>query len=324
MKFISVFLSALMVFMNSASAYAGDIGFWSDRKKEIHTAQGRAVQLALLPSAFIEGSRNLAGLPHQFGVSEADLPSYPNMRGVQILDKFPPEIASYLKSIPQTCGALRDFHLAPSSSPNSKPLVIVIQDVHLNLEAQQNIASILSALNHRHAVLAQPRPLLVGIEGAFGPFQFDGFRAFLDKQLLKAVSSYFLKEKRFAGPHFMEITASDPPAALSGIDDKAHYASNVAAYASAQSLKKQAMSGLTADLQRSIREKAVSLNRDLKRFDDEQTAYQTNSIGLGDYVAFLAKSAEDNGAGPGGARIGVGTIPRGLPHGKDLGFPKGP
>ena len=60
--------------------------------------------------------------------------------------------------------------------------VILIQDVHMNPEAQTNIATVLQSL------IDQKQIGSVAIEGAFGPLLLKPFRDFSDKSILKTVS----------------------------------------------------------------------------------------------------------------------------------------
>ena len=65
--------------------------------------------------------------------------------------------------------SIRELHSSPSSKT---PPIVLIQDVHLNSEAQKNISGVLETLLHER------RAGVIGIEGAFSPLDFTRFRAF--------------------------------------------------------------------------------------------------------------------------------------------------
>ena len=76
--------------------------------------------------------------------------------------------------IPLTHALVREERAYPHSSSQLKK-IILIQDIHLNLEAQQNIAYILQTLIDQKGID------LVGVEGAFGELQFERFRSHPDQ-----------------------------------------------------------------------------------------------------------------------------------------------
>src|SRR5262249_32623928 len=96
-----------------------------------------------------------------------------------------------LAALPRDAGQIRDAYTPPA--PKNPPIVL-LQDIHMNPEAQQNLAKLLSSLNETAA--EQHQSLLIGVEGAFRPFDFSCFRAFLNKATVRKIADHFLETNR--------------------------------------------------------------------------------------------------------------------------------
>src|SRR5581483_2531018 len=161
------------------------------------------------------------------------------------MPRLPSLVSPFIESIPLNAGNFKDIYIASQHAP----LVVLIQDVHMNQEAQKNIALILRSLNDQSARVTPTLPLLVGVEGAFGLFDFHRFRVFEDKKLLKEVADYFLQENQFAAPSYVGMTADTLATRFVGVDDAAHYRVNVKAVRSSQLLKVETKRNLEREIQ---------------------------------------------------------------------------
>ena len=77
------------------------------------------------------------------------------------------------EALPLNAAKVKDISLLGEDVP----LVFLIEDIHLNFEAQKNIASVLESLSTN-------KNLVIGVEGAFGPFNFTKLRDFPDKKIV--------------------------------------------------------------------------------------------------------------------------------------------
>jgi hypothetical protein len=144
-------------------------------------------------------------------------------------------------------GSLARFHLPPSSSnafrlnqfgsirtvdtsSQKNPSVLHIQDIHLNDEAQKNIAGAIEQL------IGQGNVELIALEGAFGPIDVSLARGYSDRAVVQSVADYLLREKKISGPIFAALTHQTPVPVV-GIDDKSHYEANIAAVKESAPLK---------------------------------------------------------------------------------------
>ncbi|MBI2119494.1 MAG: M48 family metalloprotease [Elusimicrobia bacterium] len=151
-----------------------------------------SINLNLLPTAIPKTSVGLSG---------SAIPKLPNdlKSRLRILP-------SWFKSLSISYASLRELYLPPNWKPGDF-MIIHVQDAHENLEAQRNIARIIESL------ASSPRtdsnlisPMIVGLEGAHGPFNFSPYRSFPDKEISKEVSDYFLKESFISGPEYVGMT----------------------------------------------------------------------------------------------------------------------
>lgn len=175
-------------------------------------------------------------------------------------------------------GEVRSIY--PSPKPDA-PLVIHIQDVHGNFDAQKNIAEIVRTLARDHNVR------LVGLEGAVGAFATDEFRPYPDRDVVRRVGSYFLKKNLIGGPEFSAL-ASVRPWTLWGIEDPAPYDANIKA--AKESLASRTEAGnLIASMNNALsRLKSVFYNKELASYDHNQTLFEQGRLNLGDHVQVLA------------------------------------
>src|SRR3989338_386211 len=150
-----------------------------------------SINLNLLPNA----------LPKTVGLSGSAIPKLPNdlKSRLRILP-------SWFKSLSISYANLRELYLPPNWKPGDF-MVVHVQDAHENLEAQRNIAKIIESLaSNAQADSKAIAPLIVGLEGAEGAFNFSPYRSFPDKEISKEVSNYFLKESFISGAEYVGMT----------------------------------------------------------------------------------------------------------------------
>jgi hypothetical protein len=166
-------------------------------------------------------------------------------------------------------------------------VVLHIQDVHENAEAQAHIDEKLRDLLDRHEVG------LVGLEGAFGPIDFSWYRAYPHPNTIRAVARYLLREHRISGPAHTALTqglgSSDNLPPFVGIDDPEHYAANVRAYVRSSPLA-PTLTARAARVRRSIdAAKAEIFGRELRSVDAAAAAVRNGSLPWDDYLDLLSR-----------------------------------
>lgn len=254
-----------------------EASFWGDRRKAqekfARNRQGSEQAPLLLASANL-GSAFGSAQPIPVAPAPADLS---RLSG-------PLQQSPLFRSLPYANVSVRDVYL-PSTSP--RQLVIHIQDVHANWEAQKNIAASLVSLAASSSDSKDKPRLLVGLEGAQGPFFIDALRTFPDKEILNEGADLFLKKDLLAGAEFAALT-SPRGMDLWGVEDRALYQRHVKSVVDATPLESSFRKTL-ADLRNRNRVlKAKEYTEALKAWDKEYESYHAERSSLGAYVRHMA------------------------------------
>ncbi len=253
---------------------ATETNFWAERRRNTDTPRQQPQQLAALPlnnSAF-----NSQTLLNQLPSVSTTFPKATNRTA-----NLSPQFQSLIDSIPLLYGSIQDVYDA--GDKKSAP-VILIQDVHLNTEAQTNIAALLQEL------INQKQIVLVGVEGAFNAFDFAPFRKLSDKT--KAAD--FLNKNLMAAPSYVGITSPVEPPPFVGVDDQMHYNANLEALFTAREQKPRVQEQVRAMEQDIDNVKKSVFSPELNEIDGLRTAYRKGTIGFGTYVQKLATRASEN------------------------------
>jgi len=254
-------VSFLFLVSNSAFVHSQEINLWTQRKKSI--------QMARRPNSVIPSL-----LPHNISDVITNGRTKKWIKTTQASD-----LKNVLKNIPQQYGTIRDV-VSPKQNKNTRVL-IHIQDVHMNHEAQANIGEMIQALINKKQVD------LVMLEGAFGPINFNPLRDFHHKESVQKVANYLLRENRITGPIHTAMTS---PAALPpfiGVDDLVHYNANVEALRDSDKIKDATQNTVQSLKTRLEIQKETKFNPGLRAFDRTVTAYHENQLEMGAYATLL-------------------------------------
>lgn len=272
---VAVATAAIFLAQNSPLAYGAETSLWTERRQ----AQARARTqenpplLASLPGAAAApiSAQIIDRLP-------ALRPSQPMGARPETARTVPSNLEDLVAAIPLTSAAVKESNVVPHADGT----VVIVQDVHLNPEAQGNIARVLQSLINNG--LAG----LVGVEGAFTDFDFQWFRQHRDRTILKSLASDFLKRNLIAAPSFVGLTSDTPLPPFVGIDDPAGYRANVNAYLASVG----ARSAIQNDLGRAVADlaglKRKIYSPTLASFDAVAAGYHDGTVDMGDYVDRLA------------------------------------
>jgi len=202
-KVFSISVALLFFAANCVLAYAHKSNFWAERQKKTNRIKSEPkpqTLLSSLPSPFLRPNTTIPPLPE-------------NIDG---------RYSKLINSLPLAYGNVRNISI-PEKSTDEK-IVIHIQDVHLNLEAQTNIGKAIQELIDNNLVD------LVALEGAFGGIDLARFRLFKDKEALTKALDYSLREHKISGPIHTALTSPNPIPLFVGVDDRLLYQDNVEAY----------------------------------------------------------------------------------------------
>lgn len=262
-------------------AYQPEKSFWDERRRE--TKKMRRGDAA--------GPVLLANVPASSGIPLSPLPSISSSLQQDASANLPKQFAEQHAAILQglaTYGHVQKVTLP--SDPKASRLVVLIQDVHRNTEAQRDIGQAVKTLVDRKTVG------LVALEGAFIPLRLERFRSFPDHGTILKVADFLLRENKISGPAHTALTYAGEFPPVVGIDDAAHYRANIKAYKDSApeiALFRQNISEQQTDLDH-LKENVF--NQKLREFDRTIETYRRGGISFGEYVKWLATTAQGNTA----------------------------
>lgn len=274
-------LAALYFFTNVAAGHAAESNFWKDRRRAASLQWGEPTTAA--PSRGGALYARLPTVPSQ-GPDLSSLWEQPVHRVSQDLAETTQKNTvrgpdARLVAVAQAVAPFGQVRRVKASPVPGAPLILHVQDVHGNLDAQRNMSGMVLAL-------AQKQSPLVGLEGASGAFEMESFHAYPDLDIVKTVADYFLEKDLIGGPEHAGLVAPKP-LTLWGVEDPALYLAHVAAV-------KESLAGRgRADAFLGHLAAAVeALKNDhyspaLRDFDKNQTLYERDQRGLGEYVENL-------------------------------------
>ncbi|MFH2138342.1 MAG: hypothetical protein ABII88_07505 [Candidatus Omnitrophota bacterium] len=179
--------------------------------------------------------------------------------------------------IPEEIGSIKEIHI-----PNnpSEFMIITIQDLHCNYQAQKNIAAMLNYLTTTHSLR------LISVEGGFGKMDTVFYQKLPDEKIKEQVADYFLKEARINGTEYFAIT-TDKDIALYGAEDAKYYDKNLEAFLRALPKRDKILTDI-AVLENDLNIlKERIYNKRLKEFDDHIVAYENGELAFEDYILYV-------------------------------------
>ncbi len=195
--------------------------------------------------------------------------------------RLPVRFQNLIRAVPLRRVTIQDVH---DSGDRTQPLIALIQDVHMNAEAQSNIAATLQSF------IDEKQVGVVGVEGAFEKFDFSPFRNFKEKDVVKNVADSFLNNSLLAASSYVGITSAVEPPLFVGIDDKRHYQRNVRAYLQSRASKDRILNVLNRTERSLAEEKKKVFSAELLRFDALRTAHHEGRLGVGGYLETLSRN----------------------------------
>ncbi len=191
--------------------------------------------------------------------------------------------ATHLK-LPLAFANLKSANFPAGWKP-SDSLVIYIQDVHQNSEAQQNISKSVEEL------IGQGRIDFVALEGAFEPVNLSRFREFKDQNAVRKTADYLLRENKISGPIHAALSGTHETKII-GIDDPALYNGHVSAYRESVGKVPEIKQSIARQEQELEQKKQSVFSPPLLEFDSSVQAYRKGTLPLGDYVKQLKGKTE--------------------------------
>lgn len=161
---------------------------------------------------------------------------------------------------------------------SDRPLVYLLQDIHLNEEAQRNMARAIEMLGQDKVV--------VGVEGSYGPFDYAPYKKLPRQDVVKQVADEFLVKGWIQSASYAALTSDLKKARFVGLEDAALYSQNVNAYRDAKKHEAKARKS-QARFEAETNAALKTLRADLQKFAHDRGAYHSGKMSLGEYAQYL-------------------------------------
>jgi len=197
--------------------HAAEANFWEERR---HAQQPRPAAVAdAHPTSSTSSNLLLAQLGPVARPNPLTLSALPTGASLTRRAALPPNITAAIAAVRLQGGRVTEIHQGGPTSP----LVLHLQDIHGLTEAQVNGASMIEAL-------ARQQPgLMVGVEGAAGPFFIDSLRRYPRADIRKSIARHFLERDYIGSAEYVALSSDQPPF-LWGIENRTAYERHVQAF----------------------------------------------------------------------------------------------
>ncbi len=219
-KTVASLLAGTLMYTTLASPLV-EAGFWQDRQNAARSRNSNGTQYAMLPAGagavtdalpFLDG-KNQSGVDLE-SLSGSSLPAVHSSLSPEQQKLLP----AWLNHISSAHGTISQAYFAPNAA--DRPLIVHIQDVHEQREAQMNISGLINELVGTGAVS------LVGLEGATGAFDLTPYRTFPNKAVIGDVADFLVQEHMIGGGEHAGWTAEKDPT-LWGVEEVGLYLKNL-------------------------------------------------------------------------------------------------
>lgn len=247
-KIISTCLSAFVLSTNCILGHAFETNFWMERQKSLQPQT-----LPPRPSSF---------------------------RSASVDPKPADSFHALMRALPYLHGSVRDVS-HPVTGP-SKNVVVLVQDIHMDAEAQSNISSMLKALASRVSLD------YVAMEGTAKTVDVTRYRRGVSPDAMASIADYLSKSGKISGAAHGLLTFDGQLPRMFGLENPALYSKNVAAYRRAAPLADHNKRRLSTIERQLTRKSADAMNRDLVAFEAVVREYHEGKVSLPSYLEAIS------------------------------------
>ncbi|MBK8872258.1 MAG: hypothetical protein IPN19_14785 [Elusimicrobia bacterium] len=268
---------AFFVGAHSVLANQPEKNYWDQRRAERSAHRsGTLVSRAVSPSS-------PAPWGDRFPAVQVFRPSLSPSLERSVPKKFLEKHRALLNALSPVYGTVRKVTLAPRSDMDR--VVIHIQDVHHNAEAQSNIRDSVAGL------LKSGRVDVVALEGSTETIHLQAFVDFPHRQPVELAADWLLKENKISGPIHAALTFEGQLPRLVGVDDEKHYTANVQAVRDSARQSAGVRRTIEAARRDMEKDKKSVFSPALSTLDKTVNDFRAERIPLGSYVETLSASA---------------------------------
>ena len=201
-----------------------------------------------------------------------------------------PEIVSPVKSLPININVPEGAgHVVNGYKPKSEDakVIIHIQDIHTNYEAQKNLSRMLEAM------VKENQLKLIMVEGGWGNVSLSYLREYADKERRLEVAEEYLKEGKISGEEYLDIV-SDYDIELEGLEEEELYKANLDTFFEIEKFRQEGVKEL-ARIDRAVESlKAKLYPAQLLELEKAAKDYDNEKITLAEYYRYMNTLAKKN------------------------------
>ncbi|MFA5369917.1 MAG: hypothetical protein WC300_04265 [Candidatus Omnitrophota bacterium] len=226
---------------------------------------------------FTRGNKNRAAIG-----SQGPAAGLPQAAPAAEQDTAESRSAPVLINMPEGVGHMVESYTAPGGSAG---IIIHIQDIHTNYEAQKNLSKILESL------VKENQLKLVMVEGGWGNVNLSYLRSYADSNRRQSVADDYLREGKISGEEYLDIV-SDYDIRIEGAEDEDLYRANLDTFFAIEVFRNQAVSELST-LNKVIEEmKQKIYTPQLAELERVKASYDNEKMSLAEYYKYLYSVAE--------------------------------
>jgi hypothetical protein len=180
-------------------------------------------------------------------------------------------------NIPEGAGHLVEGYTAPGEGAN---VIIHIQDIHTNYEAQKNLSKILELMIKENGLK------LIMVEGGWGDVSLSYLRSYADSERRQEVAEEYLREGKISGEEYLDIVSSYD-ITLEGIEDEELYKKNLDTFFEIETFRHEALAELEALSVVINQLKQKLFSPQLIELEKIKQDYDNENITLAEYYRYL-------------------------------------
>ena len=200
------------------------------------------------------------------------------------MSSIPPFVHLADLTVPDQLGQISSLHEVPNAPPSTR-LLILIQDAHVNYEAQKNLAGILDRLWREHRIR------LILVEGGEGDVSLSYLRDRGDHAVREEVAERYLERGMLSGEEYLDIV-SDYPLILWGVDDDALYREAMDVFLELEQ-DREALERQLTQFRRGVEQlRAKVTSEPLRTFEAQQALFDEEQLSFSAYLDYLFTEAD--------------------------------
>jgi len=215
-------------------------------------------------------------------LTQSDQPSLPAVEPAPTQEISTTQSLPIAVNIPEGAGHVTDGYTAGKKGAR---VVIHIQDIHTNYEAQKNLYRMLDAL------VKEKDLKLIMVEGGWGNVSLSYLRSYADEERREVVAEEYIKAGKITGEEYLDIV-SDYDIMLEGLEDEELYMANLNTFFEIEEFRGKGSRELEGIVDIVDRLKKKIYPAQLVELEKSGREYEQEKITLADYykhINFLAK-----------------------------------